>query len=388
MIETIFNYLKDDHRVLPAYSNFLRSQSRYVRLMTHRFRMAPAHESRGLKLLRHILSLPDYDYLLSKNDNYDRYLDHLQYVRNDLIYVFDKTRRGSYYRRFFFKEGGPLATNEYLVPIEDMNTMSVLPFHSNKWDEWKDVHPVRLWFCDTDEYSIELLTDQIAYRALPPESAIILIDVIGLILKYFIWINKQMKHETEQRAYDTPQQYFLHKYVFDQFHQDLTDCWLLRQLDNVLSLEDDLDSYEFEKFRMSSTGQYGRISLNFSGAMKELTKEVSNIKNSQSPSSLMGSQLLIDGSLYRRAELSMTSLSAPRYRQYEYIRYMMNRDLFSIIKKLYNLRKTPTRDSMNRAIAREYKRMIARRPWNICTDINLKYWLEKDIRRVLSECEK
>ena len=193
MIDILLPYLRDDApRALPPFQLFLKSQATFIRERYNRLYVAQGHESKAVRLLRYILQNVDMDFMSRQTSNYDRYLHHLRYIKHSLDDIFDRVARGRGYHNFFVKSD---KVEEFILPIEDINTIVNLPLDTNDWEVWKKVRPVRLWDHDSEEFTINLLNDQLHFtRNFEPTEVLILIDVIALTMKYYIWLTYQLKN--------------------------------------------------------------------------------------------------------------------------------------------------------------------------------------------------
>ena len=187
-----FDIVDKGVRALPPYQTYLKAQKTFVLDRYRRFLGAQGHESPGIKLLRYILQFVDMDYLRQQKNNYDRYRYHLRFIRKDLYSIFDRVQRGGSFHELFFKSQVG-STAEYLLPVEDLNSIVNLPLDTESWDVWKTVKPLRLWAYDSDEFTINIINDRVHFVDLAPSYAIELLDVIALVFKYFREIRNKLK---------------------------------------------------------------------------------------------------------------------------------------------------------------------------------------------------
>lgn len=168
----------------------MKQQSIFIRERFKRLYKSEGYESHAVRLLRYIINNADFDLLERQGNNFDRYMYHLRFIKASLDNIFDRISRGRGYRNIFFKS--ERKTEEFILPVEDLNTLVHLPLDTEDWETWKKVRPVRLWDHNSDEFTVNLLNDRFTFtRGLEPTNAIILIDVVALILKYFIWKKHQ-----------------------------------------------------------------------------------------------------------------------------------------------------------------------------------------------------
>lgn len=60
---------------------------------------------------------------------------HLRFIKASLDNIFDRISRGRGYRNIFFKS--ERKTEEFILPVEDLNTLVHLPLDTEDWETWK-----------------------------------------------------------------------------------------------------------------------------------------------------------------------------------------------------------------------------------------------------------
>ena len=384
MIEFILPYVQDkDARAIPSYQTYLKEQKNYILDRYRRFQHQLGYASPGINLLRYILQFIDLDYLNNQSNNYDRYTYHIRFIYKDIIEIFDKSKRGDSYTNLFFNQ-----TNEYLLPVSDINAIINLPLYTNDWNTWKLVKPLRVWCTDSDEFTINILNDKVIYNGEQPSYAIELLDPVALIFKYYIWLTNQKQFEPNQELVDeTPALYFLHKYVMCDSVWDLGDNWLLRQLNHVLRFDNLTDFYQ----NLNSTPanrQYGWISLRFVRAMNEIWNLTHDIKRNIRPEAFFSSKLLFSGSINNRIGEVSNDLTLPHLLQYEWMTFIRDKDLMKLFIKVWSFRKDlPSVKSMGINLRRDLRRMLLRRPWAQCVDPKFKLNMENEMRAMVEEAD-
>lgn len=374
-----FDIVDKGVRALPPYQTYLKAQKTFVLDRYRRFLGAQGHESPGIKLLRYILQFVDMDYLRKQKNNYDRYRYHLRFIRKDLYSVFDRVQRGGSFHELFFKSQVGL-TAEYLLPVEDLNAIVNLPLDTESWDVWKTVKPLRLWAYDSDEFTVNIINDRVHFVDLAPSYAIELLDVIALVFKYFIWYEHQRDQEQAQElALYVPQQLFLHKYVFCDWCWDLTDAWILNQLSLLPNLQVD-ELNQFSPDELTRELQYGRIALGSENAFRYLHVLLDDATKNMRPEVIFGSKLLTQGSIYDRIRSINEELTLPIHSQYDWLRWLRDRDLYKFFCGVWSRSDLPTAKTYFINWRRDFKRTLNHRPWNVCNNIVIKTQIEQEMR--------
>ena len=179
----------------------------------------------------------------------------MRYIKHQLDEIFDRVSRGRGYHNLFVKSNN---VEEFVLPIEDINTIVNLPLDSNDWEVWKKVRPVRLWDHDSEEFTINLLNDQLHFsRGFEPTSVLVLIDVVALCIKYYIWLTYQRdKEPAKELAEYIPQQLFIHKYVMCDLIWDNSNIWLLNQINKSLTIDPSRASQMFDSNMLKVDSQW------------------------------------------------------------------------------------------------------------------------------------
>ena len=374
MINTIKRFVRDvEARSIPPYQQFLRAQKTFISNRYTRFLGALGHESPGIKLLRFILSFVDYEYLDKQVNNYDRYSYHLRFIRRDLENIFDRLSRGRGFKYLFFKKSS-FYTEEFLMPVEDVNTIVNLPLDTEDWRIWRRIRPLYLWYHNSNEFTVNIINDNVKFKLLPPSYAVELLDVVALTFKYFMWMKHQRwNEEAEELARWAPQQLFLHKYVFTPWVWDLGDIWLLNTLSFILDIDDIGDLDQLSSSTLQVEQQYGWIAAQSRQGFEYLWRMTHDLKRNLRPEALLSSKLLFSGSINDRIRLVDSRLTLPIQRQYEYLRWIRDKELLRMFVRTFMARpELPTTKRLLVNVKRDFNRMLKRSPWNVCQSTTLK----------------
>lgn len=382
MFETITSYLTPmDVRSIRTYIQFKEEQMRYTGRHYRRFYAALGHESRGVRLLRYILQFLDYDYLDSRSNNYERYTEYFRYIRRDLMNMFDRVRQGRGFHHLFI-EKSPFVCEEYLLPIEDVNTITNLPLDTNDWTVWRRVRPLRFWTHDSDELSMRLLHGQFGYTYFPPSYVVELLDVIALSFKFYIWLKFYRDKEIAQElAYEAPQQLFIQKYVLCDLLWDQLDIWLLRnfyRLNEMYSVDEVRKSFSAQALQMDS--QYGRVHLSAERGYIGLYREYYENPNIDFRA-LLSAPILRHASFIDRIMLCQNALMLPRLSDYTYLRILRDFDaLHFLTKALFRTKASPgTRISLVRELRVQSQRLQRHRPWQKCNNLVIQKTIQEKL---------
>ena len=385
MLQFILPFIRQsDIRAIPPYQLFLKDQRTLIIEKYWRFSKQIGHESPGVRLLRYILQFVDMEYMDSQVNNYERYSYHLRFIRRDLTNIFDRVKGGRGFRRLFFHSDVNMPIDEYLFPVEDLNSIVNLPLDTNNWEVWKKVKPLYFWYSDSDEYTIKLINDRVQYTSFPPHYVIELLDVVALAMKYYIWYKYQRNNEPDEEfALHNPQQLFLHRYVVCDCIWDLADNWIIHKLRQILS-DVHLDIYSPELYDASvlqMETQYGRIASTSRKGFESLYKLIKMIKyNNVRPEALLSSNTLFTGTINNRILLSENRLPLPIFNQYGYMRWMKDVALFNLFMATFNLRpQLPVTKKLFIHVRRMITRLYKSKPWQNCTNVILREHIQEQL---------
>ena len=195
MIDSIRNWLiYRNPRTLSLYQRFLKAQGIYIKEKYGRFFSQLGYDSSAIALLKYILNFGETDFLERQPNNIARYLYHVRYIYNDLINIFRRAIDGKAYKNLFFYTEKK-RTLEYLLPVDDVNALTTLPMMSENWQDWRKVVPLRLWTQNSYEFTTKLLHSRIEFKISPPNYAILLLDPVALILKYYVWSHDPVEQQ-------------------------------------------------------------------------------------------------------------------------------------------------------------------------------------------------
>lgn len=353
-------------RAMNRYQQYLTNIRHFFTKHYARFRMGYGHEHLGIALMRQILNNVDYTWLQKNNNDITGYLNHLRFIKNDLDNVFNPVSTGrSFKHHFFSKRLNDVA--EYLCPIEDTNCLQYLPF-GEPWEKWKSLRPVRIWYHDGPEFTLNILNDRVNYQKQAPNYAVILIDVVALAMKYYKWKYENGQDEETRDAIDLTQQFFLHKYVICPLMYDLVDIWLLQQIKDITGVMDmgvvSLTDYN----DVMAESQYGQVGIRYQDGMLALFNEMQAIeRGALLPNAFLNSHLLFTSSIAGRVKLAVDRWTVPSLRQYEYMDILKDMDLLRICLSIHTLNsKLPNFKNIVREMRIQYKRMHIRKPWSKC----------------------
>ena len=137
---------------------------------------------------------------------------------------------------------------------------------------------------------------------------------------------------------------------------------------------------QYSNKTLQTESQWGYISTNCFQGFESLHRLIYDTSKNISPESVLSSKLIFGSTINQRVRISDKYLTLPMQRQYDYLRWMRDRKLLSLIVKLYSLRPDlPTTKNIKFNLKRDFKRVLMNRPWNTCNSVSLKYEIQNEI---------
>lgn len=372
MLQHLYPYIPEHAGYsLPSHQKFLRSIQ--ITLSKHKrySERSMGYESPGISKLKQILNSVDYTWMRSKSLT-DIYLNYLRHEKTSLDTIYSAVSTGQNFTRLF--TSGRAA--EYLIPVDDYNTLTRLPLDSG-WLYWQFLKPLQIHWIDTLELTYSVLNSKIQFYKTPPTYAVYSLDPIALILKYHLWRTEGITYESRPEDTLTPQ-YFLHRHVVVPLLSTLTNCWLLNAMNTALShqLDDEIVTNMMSNSIINTQYTYDGIML--AEGMKSLVSTLAGIKKNTHPRYLLNSPLfLYRGTLRDQVYSYLQDTPVARLIQYEYLTIMRDIDLYILIINLFALNKSlPIYRTMMLEQKRQWKRTLNRKPWDKCRNRNISATIE------------
>lgn len=387
MINLLTNIKDAPPRAIPKYHLFLKEQNKFILKQYNKSFHQLGHESSGIKKLIYLLQFVDLDYLDKQVDNYDRYYYHLRFIRRDMLNIFDRVQDGKSFKFMFFRNKSNI-TNEYLLPIEDLNAPINLPLNTNDWNVWKRVKPLRMWANDSDILTTKIINDRVSYSRQQPNYSVELLDVIALLMKYYIWNKYQKINEPNQELVTyVPKQYFLHKYVFTDVIFDLSNVWLTNILSNVIPLTDISDvSFYLDTVYADADLQYEYLTHTYKEGFIDVWNTSRKIRDTLNPNVFLSTKTYFNGwSINDRIRYTQNSLPLPIHARYNYLRFLRDRDLVKLYLSVLALRPgLPSTKSFAIKLDYEFTRLMKTKPWHICANLETQALIETEMNSIWS----
>lgn len=383
-----------------------------MRVIMRKFYNTYGTPGRASNLLRHIAGSIDTAYLSTCKDDFEAYGNYFRQFTSSSSRIFTQAQSGRAYRNMFFKRKG-YATTEYVLPVLDVDHISILPLGSS-WDTWKEMKPLTYWYHDSDELCLNILNDVVEFEYNQPTYGVVFLDSTMLGMMFYKYINSPEVWANEHTDYLTglkmlreddsitgaeydyrlkkeqmPLTPFLHNYVFYKCAQDLVDIWVLNYIRELIDYVDRTDRTHTGDLKVSpSSGRYGisKPHTELSSKMIERIREIK--KGNLYPSQFMNAPLFQGGrSMVDKIRYSFKYLDVLHVSQYEYARMIRDLPYVEIMLKLnfWNKKTSRCREFIIdlRSILGRY---ITIKPWNSMYDGVIKNHTKDTIEQMYQMC--
>ena len=386
MLEELYMHFHEANpRVLPKWEQHIQTLQLQKNILTNRFLNIYSPESRGFRCLRQVLDQIDsaeIEYIFKQGNDFSRYINCFLPLQRNSNRLFQPVESGRAYRHTFISRG-VYSTNEYICAVDDVDNLSTLPLDKN-WEEWNKVQPVHLWYHDSQEYSLNLLQTKVKYTYTNPTYAIIFIDVIALLFKYYKYMTLDIPNETEKSIHN-----FIQNHVYRFFFTDLQDIWLFNQLLICTNLTDSTENISsiLDEVTLQNK-QYGYLGGRHITAMENLMLALNDVRNGNlRVNSLLSSKLLSTGSLLDRINKSFKYLDVAHIQQLQYMTILRDIPMIDLILQMHRWRiDTEAYRSLARELRWKLRRLMNNRPWSKIYDPviknHLKSWLENTLTSI------
>lgn len=381
MLEYLTPFIENSSpRLIPAWNQYVQAIETFKEPLYKRFMLATDHETRGITIMRYILSCVDWSYMKNHASDFDRYSFHVRFIKDDLENTFDHNTTGfRFFNTFTSKNLGRV--QEFIIPVEDITSVTTLPFDKG-WEHWIPVRPVRYLTHDSREFTLNVEKDVVKFTREQPNYAIIAIDVVALVFKYWKYMT-EAPDDPEWMGKD--QRRFLHKYVISGFLDDLTDIFLISHMSEISKCKEQAEILEFTTKKHSAELQYGYIGSRYQEASQVMFKELTKVKaGSVRPSAIFSSPLLgRRNSITQRINTIIENLDVPRLRQFEFYRYLRDKDLFNLMLNIFEFRHMdPLYERIRRHIKPKIQKLIRNKIWLYIKDPIIKSDIEYELEEL------
>lgn len=346
-------------------------------IVSERYKDMPGYPTPGVHLLMHVLAYADCHELAKIENDSERYVQSLMFIRDDLERIFDPVTTGIIRHELFIATSTEKCT-EIVIPVRCSDYRKDLPFDKG-WSAWEKVRPLRLVETDSRELTFHTYQDKIKFRKSPPTRAIFTIDVIALVLQYVNFL--------ATRAPDDeiiPVNEYIHKYVLnDGLLKDLQDLWFRNRY--LFLLKYPLAKAMSRQVIQESLkgGIYGFIGSQYAAGMEEVFGLIVRCQQgSISPGTLLSSLPLSDMYVPEYVKMLGTTTQVADLRQADWVEWLKDRSWLEMSYHAHLLAKGNGRlDYRNFMVnfRRDFDLLIKTRFWSNVYNHKLRKFIEDDV---------
>ena len=222
--------------------------------------------SKGVILLKHILSIPDYDIIRKMKNDIEIYV-YLLGIMGEMEKLYDPVISGIEVRHEHFTSSK--RTMELFVSMRKENAMYEKLLNKTYFD-WKNERPLRLLYTDSSELNIDIVNNVIEYNRDVPNLNIYGIDPILLIMKYLkfkqIYRNKNFNDYIREEVFDIT--------IMD----DIINQWLLNlyiavfEKEKAFSILSKLNESDTKSLFIISNYEYRNFKKDYENILDKLEK--------------------------------------------------------------------------------------------------------------------
>lgn len=132
--------------------------------------------------------------------------------------------------------------------------------------------------------------------------------------------------------------------------------------------------------------QYGRLHLGVTAGLEYLVDLFKSNSKTYRPEGIINTRVLFSGSISGRINSLLNRWNMPILEQYDYLRWLRDRQLISFFINTFKAKEGyASTQRLLYNFTKDFRRLLARRPWRYCINVALKYEIEKDMNLFLEQ---
>lgn len=342
--------LQGKGRLLPHWCRMLDQVRTHIDIRLGWFDLSNPKASGAVRWITNLLFKVETDYLLSREDDTDRYFSVIDFLDN-LSREVDFVHRQLPKKGIFYSQGmGQQPTSEIVLPIAYQQFSDTpMDLHIDAWAD-AGAEPVTVLYDPCFELVEDMRSGQIARMHQPP----MVILGMNIPLLIFMWISYVKENPYEHKMNPEP---FVYHHVLRPMMYQSANHWVVSLINALLSLNVDTESIVKQ---FSSTKWMPQRVL--AQACEELRTEVMRLSYSQiDVGDILNSQLLFSGTLNEHINNYTIKCDVPDMRQYRAIEFLYEAPYIKMLLYMFFLDERSSKSKLIKqrlAIAmREFARM-------------------------------
>jgi len=294
----------------------------------------------AIRLISHVLRQIDIDYLNNCKNDIVRYNRYWMYIYESFKTIVERSSNKAY--RGLFMKNNDTSTNEYLIAISRDDYLTYLPFNES-FDKWEYLQPIKILSHDSDEYTIDIKTNQFVFHDKQPTYAVIGIDLITLCAMFYSYIQE---HENNPMK-------FIHRYIMPKLTSGMINIWILHQL---IGLIDITDESNIKSYHAQQDMRYDYVGLRYKSAMVDLWKMIQSVKTGRHPIVVFDSISMYDKKFSKHTDHMLQSNMIDFHKQRYWQLYIRDLLYIEFILKLYSVSTHPDKEKVFKKTKYQFQR--------------------------------
>ncbi len=323
-------------RLLPQWNQFTESLVPQQEQIKKRFMdITTLPTTAGTQILRFIMKEADVPFLTNQDDDFYLYTTQIPGIMAGTKHLFDLARNGKAYRNLFiYQNSNPIW--EYLVSVDDNDWLKYLPL-GKEYPAWQDIQPLKLWWTDSDEYTLDMITGYLRYRTDPPSMVLWMLDIPALIMKAVAWYRWQRKYGVDAPDLSS----FIQTEVLSFILTDMINNWYFKLQQLALDIQLGVKPEQvLTEMSIRSQSQWGSVGGRFKASMEYLGKHYEKVATGE-----LHPRAIMSQKFYQRGTTSMIDIlnqidlkyDIPRQAPFIYLRLIRDLPYLEYMIRLYQL---------------------------------------------------
>ena len=371
------NYLKPmPPKIYPRLDAYLRFLNREILSTIERYQNAPPMQNPGMMTLEYILNQLPIEEMRKEKDQTKRYRKFIEPTLDTLGRSFDCVQTHKAKAVSFLESG--YSAKEYMVSVRCENPFTQMPIGKG-WQEWKEMKPFRLVFCNSRELTFQTYQDKIKFGKDQPSLMVYTLNAPMLAMMYTEYLNTLSAIPTGTLLS------FLHHYIiFPSLLRDNVTLWLRDRY--LFCIEGTIPNNNkgFED-AIWKTAYDGRVGAQYPQFIEDIYALIKlGMQGNVYPNVLLSSFLLLENiSVLDYFDHFRKSTQLPSLRQYSWIEYLIfSRWMALIAMTVHICPNAPDVSTFRNDFLRELSSYVDAHPWTDCTDQMTRHYIEKSLKEL------
>lgn len=338
----------------------------------------------GCELFKNMVNLIDARGMTPTMLDAEKHMRFINYSQQAMEALIDPLRSSNVFRHHIINNR---STNEIFIPVR--SDALRLPF-GKPWSQWQHLRPVRMWYTDSEELTMDVITGRISYTTDQPKVVVYTVDVLMLANMWYKYKDREDDHTgIEKQTIRTFGRFYI-QYIIKPMIKDIVDIWLMDKLRYVVGIQVPNDIYSLSERSNRGSARYGEYGSMYQAMITEAYSIFHRVDNNVlTPVQVLKSfRMMSTPTLYDRLQLIYDELDIQDGTQYNSLRIVRDMEIMDIILTLYELQPKLAPYSnmvikLDRITAQRYKQTTV---WTNLKDATLRDYVEKKVNDFTRRC--